>query len=57
LISADGERRWFVHGKEFTEAEFDDRRRRIIDEIAGEFLTGTKNIMTGMKPLQPKPKP
>jgi hypothetical protein len=58
LISPVGERRWFVHGKELAEAEFEEMRERISDEIANDFRTGAKLRTTVFaKPLQPKPKP
>jgi hypothetical protein len=58
FISADGERRWFVHGQELTEAEFDDMRRRIIDQIGEAFHKGTTGKTSVFShPLKFKPKP
>ena len=41
LISPDGDRRWFEHGKELTESEFNDMRQRAINEIGEQFHKGT----------------
>lgn len=56
VISADGERQWFQLGRQLTEAEFEEMRRREIEEIVRPFLEGTDKKVVVNRPLKLKPK-
>jgi hypothetical protein len=53
IISPDGQCQWFQHGTRLSETEFNEMRRRAIEEIANAFHKGTKRAVTvRRKPLE-----